>query len=227
MSQFIMKNSAVFRSLEVALGESPVANGFCHPGDQLANTRFPPRGIQGAVQILAGDDVGRGHRPIFGDLDISLLENHIALGVGDLRRATLPFDVVVRRGPRLSKKAAKAQPWCLLAHHCRTNTGLGAVGGLLLSDFRHFVFSCGVSAPYHPRKTCSKSPAETGALRSDPDEPDTAPQRPSRYNQTCHSWRRRPSLAPWVGPADPIRQSASLRPPWIIKTLSLPRGESG
>jgi len=51
--------------------------------------------VQLAVKVLAGDDVGRGHGPVFGDFDVFLLEDHIALGIGDLSEAEVPFDFVV------------------------------------------------------------------------------------------------------------------------------------
>ena len=62
-----------------------------------------------AVQIFAGHDVGGGHRPVFGDFDIFLLEDHVALRVGDLGEAEFPFDFVVGRDAGLGEEAAEGQ----------------------------------------------------------------------------------------------------------------------
>ena len=69
---------------EVAVRHAPVADGFGDAGDELAGAGFALRGAEGAVQIFGCHDVGGGHGPIFGDLDVFLLEDHFAGGVGDL-----------------------------------------------------------------------------------------------------------------------------------------------
>jgi hypothetical protein len=61
------------------------------------------------VKIFGGDDVGRGHRPVFGDLDILLLEDDAALGVGDLSGAEFPLDFVVGRDAGLGEQAAEGE----------------------------------------------------------------------------------------------------------------------
>ena len=48
-----------------------------------------------AVEVLAGDDVGRGHGPVGGDFDVLLLEDGAALVVLDDGVAELPDDLVV------------------------------------------------------------------------------------------------------------------------------------
>ena len=48
-----------------------------------------------AVEVLGGDDVGRGHGPVGGDLDVLLLEDGLALEVLDDGVAELPDDLVV------------------------------------------------------------------------------------------------------------------------------------
>ncbi len=114
VGELVVKGRAVFSGLEVALRESPIANGFGDAGDQRTHTAFALRRADGSVQIFAGHDVGRGHRPIFGSLDVLLLEDHVALGIGDLSEAEFPFDFVVWRDARLSKKAAEGQARGLL-----------------------------------------------------------------------------------------------------------------
>ena len=78
--EFVVESGAVFRSAEVALGHAPVADGFGDAGDELADSGFALGSADLAVQIFAGHDVGGGHRPVFGDFDVFLLEDDVALG---------------------------------------------------------------------------------------------------------------------------------------------------
>ena len=77
--QFVVESCAVFRRLEIALRHAPVANGLSHASHQGADAAFALGRAERAVQIFAGHDVGGGHRPVFGDLDILLLEDVLAL----------------------------------------------------------------------------------------------------------------------------------------------------
>ena len=104
-----MEGGAVFGSAEVVLGQSPVADSFGNAADELANAGFALRSADFSVQIFRGDDVGRSHRPVFGDFDVFLLENNSTLRVGDLRKALFPFDFVVRRDARLAEETAEGQ----------------------------------------------------------------------------------------------------------------------
>ena len=65
-------------------------------------------------RYLLGDDVGRGHGPVFGDFDVLLLEDHVALGVGDLSEAEIPFDFVVGGDAGLGEEAAEGEAGGLL-----------------------------------------------------------------------------------------------------------------
>jgi len=78
-------------------------------GDELAHSGFTLGRIDLSVQIFAGDDVGGGHRPVFRDFDVFLLEDNPALSVGDGGSAQFPFDFVVRRDAGLGKEAAHLQ----------------------------------------------------------------------------------------------------------------------
>src|SRR5580692_12983005 len=49
------------------------------------------------MEILTGDDVGGGLRPIHGDFDIALFKDDRSLVVSDGGGAGLPLDIVVRR----------------------------------------------------------------------------------------------------------------------------------
>ena len=115
--ELVVECRAVVGGLEIALRHSPVADGFGDTGNELANSGLALTGAELAVQIFAGHDIGRSHGPVFGDFDVLLLEDHVALGVGDLSEAEIPFDFVVGRDTRLGKQAAE-----------------GKAGGLLLRD---------------------------------------------------------------------------------------------
>ncbi len=109
VDELVVECGAVFGSLEVALSQSPVANGFGDAGDELADSGLALGGAELTVQILAGHDVGRGHGPVFGDFDVFLFEDHAAVGVGDLGEAEIPLEFVVGGDAGLGEEAAEGQ----------------------------------------------------------------------------------------------------------------------
>ena len=122
--ELVVECCAVFGRGEVALRHSPVANGFGDAGNERADTGFALGRADGAVQIFAGHDVGRRHGPIFGSLDVFLLENYVAFGVGDLRQAKFPFDLVIGRDAGLGEKTVEAQAGSFLGCVWRRFRGL-------------------------------------------------------------------------------------------------------
>src|SRR5208283_1067072 len=82
--------------------------------NELADAGFALAGIHATVQVFAGDDVGRGHGPVFGDLDVFLLEDYASLRVGDGGGAQFPFDVVVGIDAGLGEEAAEGEAGGLL-----------------------------------------------------------------------------------------------------------------
>ena len=78
MHEFVVECGTVFRGAEVALGESPVANGFGNATNELANPGLALWSPELAVKVFAGNDVGCRHRPVFGNLDVFLLEDDVA-----------------------------------------------------------------------------------------------------------------------------------------------------
>src|SRR5580704_889152 len=82
------------------------------------------------MEILAGDDVGRGHGPVDGHLDILLLEDRPACGVSDEGSSALPLNFVVGRNRGLREEALEAQGRLGL------RDGLGCVRGGGLSGAR-------------------------------------------------------------------------------------------
>ena len=114
VDQLVVKSGAVFMSAEVALGHAPVADGFGDAGDELADSGFTLGSADLAMQIFAGHDVGGGHGPVFGDFDVFLLEDHVALGIGNLSQTEIPLDFVVGRDARLGEEAAEGEAGGLL-----------------------------------------------------------------------------------------------------------------
>ena len=109
VDEFVVERGGIFGGAEVSVFHAPVANGFGDAGDQLTHAGFALVGADLPVKIFRGDDVGRGHRPVFGDFDVFLLEDHASLGVGDLSVAEFPLDLVVGRDAGLGEKAAEGQ----------------------------------------------------------------------------------------------------------------------
>jgi hypothetical protein len=58
-----------------------------------------------AVEVLGSDDVGSGHRPVSGNLDVFLLEDRATGGVRDGSGATLPDDFAVGRNTGFGEEA--------------------------------------------------------------------------------------------------------------------------
>ena len=128
-----MKGRAVFGSAEIALRQTPVANGFGNACHQRAHAAFALRRSQRAMQIFAGDDVGRRHGPVFRNLHVFLLEDHAAFGVGDLSNALLPFDFIVGGDAGLGEQATESQtggsPGSRCGCTCRNRARSGLLGG--------------------------------------------------------------------------------------------------
>src|SRR5262249_6703226 len=67
-----------------------------HAADQLAHAVLALGRADVAAEVLGDDHVGRELRPGLRHLDVGLLEDHLALLVGDLGRAPLPGDGLER-----------------------------------------------------------------------------------------------------------------------------------
>src|SRR5262249_35639527 len=115
VGQFIMESGTVFRRSKITLDQSPIADSLSDPADQSSYSSFPLGSAESAVQIFAGNNVGCGNRPVFGHLNIFLLEDDVAFGIGDLGRALFPFDLLIRRNARLGEPATEGQTWSLSA----------------------------------------------------------------------------------------------------------------
>jgi hypothetical protein len=90
------KFSPSFIGLEVAVLLAPVGDGVHHALHQLRHAGFALGRPQLAVEILAGDDVGGGLRPVHGHFHVALLEDDRAFVVADGGGAGFPLDLVVR-----------------------------------------------------------------------------------------------------------------------------------
>ena len=133
VDEFVVEGGGVFGGAEVALRHAPVADGFGDAGDQLADAGFALGRADRAVQIFRGHDIGGGHGPVFGDFDVLLLEDHVALGVGDLSEAEFPFDFVVGGDAGLGKEAAEGEAGGLV-FRMRGSRAVGVVSVTVLSS---------------------------------------------------------------------------------------------
>ena len=95
VGEVVAKVLDVFDGGEITVGGAPVGDGVGNAVDQLPQAGLALGRALPSVEILAGDDVGGGLRPVARDLDIALLEDRLAFFVGDGRRASLPLDGVV------------------------------------------------------------------------------------------------------------------------------------
>jgi hypothetical protein len=94
---------------EVAVAHAPVADALGHAADQSADAVFAVRCTDLAVEVLGRDDVGRGDRPVAGDLDRLLLEDELALEVLDDGVAKLPCNLIEGVDARAREVAREGQ----------------------------------------------------------------------------------------------------------------------
>ncbi len=95
VGQLGVEGVGVGRRGEVAALDAPVADGLSDAGDEGADAGLTLVGAVEAVEIFGGHDVGGGHGPVGGDLDVLLLEDGLALEVLNDGVAELPDDLVV------------------------------------------------------------------------------------------------------------------------------------
>ncbi len=95
VDEFGIKGLGVFGGGEVAIADAPVTDGFSDAGDKGADAGLALWCADEAVEVLGGDDVGRGHGPVDGGFDVLLLEDEVALPILDDGVAELPRDLVV------------------------------------------------------------------------------------------------------------------------------------
>src|SRR5580765_3307715 len=84
-------------------------NRVHHASDQLTHRAFTFRATWFAVEILTGNNVRRGLRPVLWHVDIFLAEDGDALFVADQSSALFPFDGVERSLLSVGEEAFKHQ----------------------------------------------------------------------------------------------------------------------
>jgi hypothetical protein len=100
----------VFRG-EVFVRTRPAGDGVHHPADKLLDAAFTLGRPELPAEILRDDDVGRLLRPEFGDLDVALLEDDLALLIANHRRPCFPFDLVERIDIRQREMTRELDSW--------------------------------------------------------------------------------------------------------------------
>src|SRR5205814_1342234 len=85
--------------------------------DHLLDRSLALRRAQGAAEVLAGDHVGGQGGPALGKLEVLLLEDYLAVLVGDGRLARVPLDSVVGVNAFSGESAldAESRPGLVLA----------------------------------------------------------------------------------------------------------------
>ena len=94
VAELVEEDVGVIGRGEVAVADAPVADGLGDAGDEGADAGLALGCADLAVEVLGRDDVGRGHRPGAGGLDVLLLEDDLALEVLDDGVALLPGELV-------------------------------------------------------------------------------------------------------------------------------------
>ena len=107
-SQFIEVDLAIFLA-EIAIPNTPIRDGSANAMNKLADGGFPLRGVLLPVKVFGYHDLGGQERPRLGHLDVLLLEDHLAVVVGDFGHPLFPFDLVERFDGRAAKDPRDAQ----------------------------------------------------------------------------------------------------------------------
>ncbi len=90
MQKFVVEDIRVVVGREVAHVLAPFGDGVRDPADELLDAALALFGAHHAVEVFGDHDVGGGLRPGLRDLDVFLLEDHLAFFIGDVRRNAVP-----------------------------------------------------------------------------------------------------------------------------------------
>ncbi len=137
MGQFVGKRLGVVLTGKIAVFSAPSGDGIDDPADHLAHALLALRRAERTAKVFGHHHL-RGHqRPGFGNLDIVLFEDDLALLIGDGSVAQIPFDLVVGAHPR----ATKVTRYFETAFHSCRSLLRGAEFGRLRSTCRHLSYS--------------------------------------------------------------------------------------
>src|SRR6266851_313227 len=117
MGQLVAEILGVGVGLEVVVGLAPIGYGIDHAMHQLGDAGLALGRPHLAVEVLAGDDVGGGLRPIDRRFDVPLLKDDIAFVVAYGGGAGLPIDGVVWGFSGLQpsgKMSRKSNPFAII-----------------------------------------------------------------------------------------------------------------
>ena len=160
-SSWLKAQQVVFRR-EVAVLARPLGNRVHHTADQLLDAVLALGRPDLPAEIFRDDDVGRLLRPEGRNLDVALLEHHLAALVADDGRPLLPRDLVERVNARQRKRRAETPgpatetPFgCLAPVPCPAR-GCHALRGWLLSACD--VVSCASFHSHPPLSWLSPTP---------------------------------------------------------------------
>src|SRR2546423_10823673 len=101
MCKLVAEGQEVGVTGEVTHFFAPVRHGVADALDELPDARLPLRRAQMAAEILGGDNIRSELGPGFGDIDIVLLEDYVALLACDYGRALVPLYGIPDVLPRL------------------------------------------------------------------------------------------------------------------------------
>ncbi len=120
--QLVAERLGVLIGREVGVLDAPVGDRVRDAVDHLLGGPLPLRRAEVAAEVLAGDDVGGQRGPGLRELEVLLLEDGLAVLVGDGGFPQVPLDRVIRMDARARVAAldAHALPGGLLASYSWT-----------------------------------------------------------------------------------------------------------
>ena len=109
MFQIVAERLQIVVGREILLRTPPGRDRVHDPADQLLDAALAPGRPQLSPEILRDDDVGRLLRPEARNLDVALLEHHLATLIADHGGTAIPFDLVERIDAWLGEEARKCK----------------------------------------------------------------------------------------------------------------------
>src|SRR6185436_234644 len=137
MGQLVGKGLSVLWGGEVTVFAAPPRDCIDHPPDHLAHAVLALRRVERTAKILGNHHLGGHQRPRFGDFDVVLFEDDLALLVDNGSIAQLPVNFVVRAHPCAAEIARYFKPGF---YPCRSLLR-GAEIARLRSTRRHVSYS--------------------------------------------------------------------------------------
>ena len=102
--QFVTEILAILFAGEVSIVDAPVRNRIDDAVHQVSHAAFAFRRARLAMEILAGDNIRGGLRPVHRHFNVALFKYNFAFAIAYGRVTRLPQHFVIGRAPRFRRR---------------------------------------------------------------------------------------------------------------------------